>query len=315
MSSPDPLHIGLSKGPVTNTATEEWVLPWDRLLDRLARPKVGPKDGSYLLRGPCSPSRSDANLSWAWLAIYDGDHRVDAQTGEELDAPPPVEVAAVLRDAGLRFALATTHSHGAKGVRWRLFLPVSRPYARHECEAVTRAVWVRLHREVGLAWSKESAVWSQAFFLPRIARPGSPFEFHESDGEPLDVDRCAAWWARREAKERQRRTRDAVLQSPGGRALDAAYGGRIEEFNRSHRIGDLVTQAGYQARGHRTLADGTQAELYIRPGSESGVPGLVVFRSDRFDKEIAVSHSGACPLSGRPFVDAYEVAGLLGVGS
>ena len=57
---------------------------WEQLAQRLAKPSVGPKDGSYLVRGGRlkEPKRADENLLEAELLIIYGDSSFDPETGE-----------------------------------------------------------------------------------------------------------------------------------------------------------------------------------------------------------------------------------------
>jgi len=122
------LNLSRSKGPIKNTNLVSWRPNLDTLVAKgLKPPSVGEKDGSYFVRGPLKEGcnkRADENIVSASLVVLDGDSSIDRETGEVTKgAPDPKGVHDVLAGLGVPHFIFTTHSHGAKGKRYRVLIP------------------------------------------------------------------------------------------------------------------------------------------------------------------------------------------------
>ena len=100
---------------------------WAEFKQRLREPKVGEKDGPYVLRGGLlsSTSRSNEALQEAALLVLDGDSRIDPETGEIIAGSPGFDqTRQALDELGYTYALHTTWSY-VPGVleKWRIFIP------------------------------------------------------------------------------------------------------------------------------------------------------------------------------------------------
>ena len=62
------MKLGYSDGPVSSLEVRNVEADWERIAERLIH-RAGPKDGSYLVRGPCAPERRDCNLLDAHLLV------------------------------------------------------------------------------------------------------------------------------------------------------------------------------------------------------------------------------------------------------
>ena len=86
------LHLSRSTGGITNTVLESWTLTFQELCEEFQDlPEIGEKDGSYLVRGPVKEgesTRSDANIEYASVVVWDGDSSLDPQTGEITEGAP-----------------------------------------------------------------------------------------------------------------------------------------------------------------------------------------------------------------------------------
>lgn len=77
----------------------------------------------------------------------------------------------------------------------------------------------------------------------------------------------------------------------------------ITEFNAAHDLSDLLDQHGYIRKGRR----------YLRPGSESGIPGLVVFEAKDGRGQLCFSHGSDALADGKAH-DSFDVHLILGCG-
>ena len=114
--------------PVTQTFDE-----WSELF---CTPQIGDKHGSYFLRGSAT-RRSNDDLKLADVAILDADSSIDPETGELFQgAPAPIHVHEVLKQHDIQHLIYTSHSHGTKGNRYRVVVPVKLK-GKEELAAVT----------------------------------------------------------------------------------------------------------------------------------------------------------------------------------
>jgi hypothetical protein len=146
--------------PVTRSF-EEWC-------EQFSTPLPGDKHGSYFVRGAAT-RRSNDDLKSADVAILDGDSSIDPETGEVYEgAPAPEFVHEVLKSNDIQHFIYTSHSHGAKGNRFRVVVPVKLKN-KDELASVTDWLINLCHKEgVYLANATENSTWSQPWYLPRI---------------------------------------------------------------------------------------------------------------------------------------------------
>lgn len=165
-------------------------LSWAALLDFLVPPELPP------FRGPGSPHEvpvtspdfDPGHPGWC-SAVFRGDHRKKENIEQitllsaEHDAGTvtPEEASAVLSSLDLTHAIITTKSHTADAPRWRLLVPVSRPFTVEERAAVLYAL-PPLH----LARA-ESTDPARFWYLPS---EGAQLLRH--DARPIDVDGALA---------------------------------------------------------------------------------------------------------------------------
>jgi hypothetical protein len=169
------LKLALSKGPASNTLVINKEIIFNGLYKKLSNPKVGPKDGSYFVRGPArlgESTRKDENLESASLLILDGDSSTDPETGEKSEgAPCPLLTHEALCKLGILHVLYTSWSHKqpGKGNRYRVLIPAEIP-DKETLSACVRWAIAQLHEQgIYLADVKENHAWSQAWYLPRLS--------------------------------------------------------------------------------------------------------------------------------------------------
>lgn len=200
------VKVGAS-APQHEQVVKNNVYQWLDFARACGKPSIGSKDGPYLLRGKCEGHRCNENMELSGMLVIDGDSLFDPATGEMdgLSAPPPALAHEALKKLGLTHALHTSYSHmqGGKGNRWRAYVPTDREYTKAEIGRLTTA----LHEAVQGAGcpvmqTKESSVFSQPWYQPRIAMDDAPFEHYHFDGIPFAVDGALAATAKERRDER-----------------------------------------------------------------------------------------------------------------
>ncbi len=306
--------VAFSHGPASNTTLVPKNMTWAEFVQRMMSPRVGDKDGSYLIRGGAlrKPERGDENLEEAAVLVVDGDSGFDPETGEvhtaidpytgkrKSSAPTIEEAAAAMDKLGYPYVLHTTHSY-VPGVinKWRLYTPATMRNER-ELAAAVDLIISQLHGAgCYVEANKESYVWSQAWYLPRCREEliGEFKSYSRQEGKHLDVAAAVAIASNREQADAQIERAQAP-QPPRQHDGDSI----IEAFNQSASFGWVRQQleaAGYKFAGKRG-----DRMRFIAPSSETGMPGVNVFKGGRGDI-VTYSHHGAHDRLSHRLTDAF----------
>lgn len=285
----------------TNLIVREYT--FEKLAHLLTTPRVGMKDGSYLVRGGVLRVniRADENLIEAALVIIDGDSSFDPETGEIIAGAPPLPaVIEALKEMNIQFIAHTSHSaRPAEGFwKYRLIFP-AQTHSVEELRACVSYILAKLHgRGLYIADVRENGVWSQPWYLPRVASKEALAHFVgvSHDGVPLDVPTAIEFAALQAKREKREETLPSA--PPASRAL-TADDSPIKQFNEKHGLDWVRSQLEAQGYRFSYFDKRANAYRYIRPGSESGTPGVVVMQG-KYGDWITYSHHGnADPLSGK----------------
>lgn len=294
------MKLAFAVGGRTDVALTVKDYTFQQLAARLRSPKQGAKDGSYYIRGGdlVAPKRADENLRSAELLILDGDSRIDPETGEILSGAPPMpEVCQALRDMGIAYIAHTSHSYrpvnggGQPHWKYRIVIP-ARLKSQAELQACVQWILAQLHsRGVWLADVTENSKWSQPWYLPRVEQPDAfLFDVNEG-GHAFPINEAMAW-----AKERAKREQvEQKLIAPN--LSNERPSGDIDQFNKAHGL--KWVRSKLESQGYKFVFKDGDKYRYIRPGSESGTPGVVVFRGARGDYCVFSHHGAADPLSNK----------------
>lgn len=308
------MQLSRSRGPADNTKLEPWPTTFKGMAASFRKtPRVGKKDGSYLVRGPFAekhPQRADANITEAALLILDGDSTLSPDTGEVTPgAPHPSLVHEALAQLKIPHVIYTSWSHHqpGKGNRYRILIPAPIPDSPTLSTCVDWTI-EQLHQSgVFLADVTENHRWSQAWYLPRKATPGAEYLFYVHDTEEIfDVDACRAWKAAQDPLAPLALEQAALATLPRG-----AGSGPIGQYNAQHghpeAMLNLLEEHGYQRRGQRDHINGETVFRLLAPGSTSQAPGVVLYKA-RDGRWLVVSHHGEHdPLSQAPSNDAFDL--------
>ncbi len=308
------IRLSRSVGGFSNTNLAPWFLTFDELVANLCKPMVGPKDGSYFVRGPTNGTakRADEHITEANAVIIDGDKRMDPETGTiESGAPHPLLVHEVLRDEDITHCIYTSHSHGGdKGNRWRLVIPAQLGSDHRALLACVDHVLGILHRAgVFVAPAKENYSWSQPWYLPRVRDTGAEFLTYSHDGgEVLDVASIMAQWQ----KEAPRQP-DLAPDTQRPKSAEGLIGHYVAEHGTPEKMAKRLEEAGYLLASAHTLND-APCYRYLHPRSQTGQPGVLLYRARNGVWRVCSHHGDYDPLAeidkktGRPL--AHDVFDL-----
>lgn len=315
-----PMWLAFATGGRSDTRLVVKEKDWDGLCALVSKPKIGEKDGSYLIRGGKlkNPKRADDNLIEGELIILDGDSRFDPETGEVVEGAPPLpEVAKALDTLGITFCAHTSHSARPEDGFWkyRILIPAKLRNQQELADCVDFILEQLRGFGIYLTDVPEAKRWSQPWYLPRVRdeRAKEHFVSLRADCLPFDV-RMAAEWAqeRRKAEaaiEAQRR-QEAAQQQPEGRAQPYEGESKITAYNDAQSQQDVravLERAGYQFIYYDRAQD---ALRFMRPGSTTKTAGVVLFKGKLGHWCVYSHHGAADPLSGKvsdPFALVAEL--------
>jgi hypothetical protein len=277
-------------GPVTNTRLEPWPVDFAGFVAALHEPRIGPKDGSYFIRGGKfngSTARADEHLLAADLLVLDGDKRVDPETGElYAGAPDPLLVHEALVAADIPHVIYTSHSNDRNFPRYRVCVAVPLTNQNELCACVD---WLldQLHQNgVWLAPGFENYGWTRPWYMPRVpdAAHAELFRFYEHDGgQPFPKAEALAWYHARQPPQEEKvaegTSRPHDPESPIGRFV-ATHG--------PEWMVQTLEAQGYTLAYSRARGDTAEYRL-LAPRSESRSPGVGVFLG-RSGKWLVYSH-------------------------
>jgi hypothetical protein len=309
-----PLPLAIATGGMRDTALRLGNFTWGSFKDRLRKPQIGGKDGSYYIRGAelRQPRRSDENLLSAKTIILDGDSSINPETGEIVSGAPDLnEVVGALKDMGITFCAHTSHSY-IPGELWkyRIIIPADIPNQEY-LDASVNWLISQLHaRGIWLADVTENHRWSQPWYSSRVRDREALKDFmfieHEAKTFPiLDAINAAIQAQKQQEKEEQARRLQPVSVTPEG---------NIQAFNKSFTLNDarsLLESAGYRFGYYEK---GKDAYRFMRPGSETKTYGVVLFKGAMGDWCTYSHHGSADPLSSR-VCDPFELVATLKYGS
>ena len=265
-------------------------IEFNQLKGMLKNVTIGEKDGSFFTRsGFINPAdgkkTNDSVEPTSQILIIDVDSSINPKTGEITEGgPPPELVAEFFKTMGWNFIIFRTHSHGAKGNRYRIVMLTDRPYVQAELGPTLDSVFQELHAAgLHIRNVNENLNWSLAWYLPRRpASDTSAFTYIEYDGFPVNV--CDAEIIPDNVQN--------AIDTAKERRFNPLGNGLIRVFNNMHPINELLRQRGDIERSYNRF-------MYSK--STSGTAGIVLFN------DIMYSHHGDDPLADGEAHDAFDI--------
>ena len=246
-----PLPLAVAIGGMRDTSLKIHNFTWASFKERLKKPQIGGKDGSYYIRGSelRQPRRADENLLSAKTIILDGDSSINPETGEIVSGAPDLHlVASVLTELGITFCAHTSHSY-IPGELWkyRIIIPADIPDQESLDASVSWLIGALHARGIWLADVTENHRWSQPWYSSRVRDRDALKDFlfieHDAGSFPLGKAMDALRLARKQQeKEEQARRLQPVSTAPEG---------NIQAFNKSFTLNDarsLLESFGYRSR-------------------------------------------------------------------
>lgn len=268
-------------------------------IEKLRVPKIGQKNGWYVLRGGKMKEnrRADENLLEAELLVIDGDSRFDPQTGEIISGAPDFDLASdTLRKLGVAFVMHTTHSNGPGKPKWRAYIPAHMTSPEQLEPCVTALVEQMNALGCYVTQTKECSTWSQAWFTPRVPSEEAMRWFRHDfvdNGVAFDVAAAVAGHSARQAAEETIRKAQAAPATPKTEQGDST----IKAFNRDSSL--AWVRETLESQGYKFAYKRGDTFRYISPTSETGTPGVVVFKGAEGDWCCYSHHGAHDPLSGK----------------
>lgn len=227
-----------------------------------------------------------------------GDSPLQAITGIELDYDSglitPEKAAAILNNAGVQSIICSTYTSTSAHPKWRVFLPLSKPY-----KAKYRAALVHSMDEVlGFIAASESYRDKQLMFFGH--NPEQPYTVIETNGKPLDTLSTIRQSAQAYFKQQQQITQKATVKPKRIERLVSGQISVIDSFNETYDIGAILENNAYQFKAGR----------YIAPSSTSGIAGVNIL-NDVNKRERAYSHHDNDTLNNGLANDAFDCFTLL----
>ena len=208
----------------------------------------------------------------------------------------PEEAEQYMQESGLCFCLWTTHSHTPEAPRYRIPFPLDGTLAPEHLKRVYSLLSASLEPFTNVV---DTSCFHPArlFFLPSIHPDRAQHYqwFANADGKRLKAARLTEGAKIVEAQEQEKA--EAARQRHIARKPLDGRGSLIEKFNATHRVEELLDQAGYVRKGKKWLC----------PNSHSGIPGVIVFHDDN----VVFSHHHDDPLGDNHTHDPFSIYCLL----
>ena len=296
-----PMLLAFATGGRSDTTLIVKEYTWPMLCNLAKKPRIGEKDGSYLIRGGklSKEKRADEHLLEGELIVLDGDSQFNPDTGEIVEGAPPLpDVAKALDTLGITFCSHTSHSSKPEQGFWkyRILIPAKLKNQSELVDCVDFVLDQLRGFGIYLTDVPEAKRWSQPWYLPRVRDEASLEHFVSlrSDCLPFDV-RMAVEWAdgRRQAVAAVEAEKAPVERTqPSG-------DNKIRAFNDAQSREDVratLERAGYRFSYYDKSHDVLR---FMRPNSTTKTAGVVLFKGSQ-GHWCAYSHHGhADPLSGK----------------
>ena len=284
-------------GDICNTKLQPWQIDQASLVKKLSKPLVGIKDGSYFIRSNGTHRSNVGTADTAHILILDGDSYINIDGEFISGAPAPNEVSQTLTKLRYSHYIYSSYSNGATQAelsakhinsesafdsdyhKYRVIIPCT--YTPEQLPILLDHIFTQLHQDgVMLANVKENSTWSQAWYFPRVpdAQRVNLFQWHQYEGTAIDTSAICNQWAQANPikAEPKKITVKIKIDESNGRINS------IKIFNQTYSVHNILTRNGYIQKGQK----------YLRPNSESKIPGIQLCKSCNDGVERIYSHGG-----------------------
>ena len=296
-----PMLLAFATGGRSDTKLIVKEYTWPMLCNLANKPRIGEKDGSYLIRGGLlsQEKRADEHLLEGELIVLDGDSQFNPDTGEIVEGAPPLpEVAKALDTLGITFCSHTSHSSKPEQGFWkyRILIPAKLKNQSELVDCVDFVLDQLRGFGIYLTDVPEAKRWSQPWYLPRVRDEASLQHFVSlrADCLPFDVRMAVEWADGRRQAVAAVEAEKAPMERPQPQGDN-----KIKAFNDAQSREDVratLERAGYRFSYYDKSHDVLR---FMRPNSTTKTAGVVLFKGSQ-GHWCAYSHHGhADPLSGK----------------
>ena len=296
-----PMLLAFAAGGRSDTKLIVKEYTWPMLCNLANKPRVGEKDGSYLIRGGklSQEKRADEHLLEGELIVLDGDSQFNPDTGEIIEGAPPLpDVAKALDTLGITFCSHTSHSSKPEQGFWkyRILIPAKLKNQSELVDCVDFVLDQLRGFGIYLTDVPEAKRWSQPWYLPRVRDEASLEHFVSlrADCLPFDVRMAVEWADGRRQAVAAVEAEKAPVERPQPQGDN-----KIRAFNDAQSREDVratLERAGYRFSYYDKSHDVLR---FMRPNSTTKTAGVVLFKGSQ-GHWCAYSHHGhADPLSGK----------------
>ena len=212
----------------------------------------------------------------------------------------PEQAADLLKAKGITAIVCSTYTSTPEFPKWRVFLPLSKPYAAKHRAALVGAC----DSILGHVLAPESYTEKQIFFIGR--NPKTEYTVIQTEGTELDTLPAMQQAARdylAEKKAEHQAKANAQMQQLQRAKVERNQPGQIsviDSFNEAYDVGTILRNNGYIKQGRK----------YKAPSSKSGLAGVVILDGDD-ERQRVYSHHGSDPLNTGYANDAFDCFNIL----
>lgn len=158
-------------------------ISWEQILARLSKPRIQPRDRSYMLTGQCpsgirGKKKGDA-ITESHLLMVDLDSEEALMTWQDF-------VFSLAMDLPFKWAAYTSRSYNGSNVRFRLIVPFASGLEAKYHRSAVEYIESLLPDAIKPAFDRCSLTVDQPIFLPCIKEDGNPFHFENGGEEYFD---------------------------------------------------------------------------------------------------------------------------------
>lgn len=289
------LNLSMCQHGAKHTTLNAWNPTFPELIESVATPTIGTKDGSYFLRCAGTNRNNHDTEETASILVLDGDSTISEDGEIVAGAPDSQSVHDVLTSLDVNHVLYSSFSNAEGLHKYRVLIPIE--YDRDQLTPLTNYFHSKLHENGVMLFNvKENRTWAQPWYFPRVSAQNVRFfkTYNHQNGELLDaailcnVEKLNAPESAEDGYKLKRNKTSKYVQGQIN---------PIDLFNIYWKSPvDYLLTKGYKAEGNRL----------IPPNSTTGTAGIQVCENCGDGVERVYSHNGSDPLNDGYAHDVFD---------